>query len=1040
MFDINITLKQSPSKNFLIGPSGSGKTHFCVKIFKEHLAKDQQRVHKRAFFIVPNKEHADRLLSQLSWDSNLVVQQPGYIRPPILTLQDFLIKSGLEKASFEPGDYSCLTMMREAMERKGREYFADQIYSEGTVRAMLRLCQELKASLFTPALFAKRVHETHSENKQWKKKWMIYSNIYTEYSLLFSAKNYSDTQDLLQRFCNQEDLTRHAQKDIQLIILDGFYHFTPLQMQVIKRLSALSRQTLITLTKDSDQERDEFFYFVGKTEQELLSMGFMRQEAEKRNHRARSQCLSKLEQGLFRYAVKGNIESAPEMKIFEAVERSGEVEKIAKQIMRMRRKGYRYSDICILIRKIGPYQKLIQQVFAKFDIPSEINEREKVCENPLIRAFLSWIDLLLTDWSSDAFAKVLLNSYFGAEREKVQGLLNRSSEGDQSFARWKEIYPECLEDEQSILKVLLQAQEYLVLAPTATERSAILIQQVQTFGFLIRPWCGEDEVRGYRALQEACEEVTFSYKNRESSGEDLSEYLLSLKSVLNAALYSVKVRDKNRVQVYDIPFALQKEFNVVFIAGLEDASFPGLILQDPLLSDQERKVLSDDDYFLVPRSHRYEGENYFFYMAATRARDHLYLSYARYQVDGRENSASVFLKEIRRLVPNIECETDRAGAWFTEARNMTRQDLPKMLAGGMAGYSSRMASMIESVTKAAQNEDWYEGLIRDLTEKKRPRHLKDPEILERLVAKTRFRATELRTRAICSFRHFVENQLNLKEDEESLYLEKGILFHEILEKTFIELQKYPRYWEEEKKEKAFAILEKHFTLTCKELKSFATQKNYRQHILLEESRDILRQFLAAELSRLYERPYQPAGYEVSFGGQGTYAGLKIMAGKDLCEVVGKIDRLDRSGKKVSVVDYKLGQASALDFVDRVERGLELQIPLYLLAARELFKLDPVAGELLPVTKPEKRAGLFSQEDLNELDAGTRRRKGVVSKESLNGLLEKAKEWAGEEMVKARSGLIALDSKTCAGCKADSICRFEKWKLIYERDVVKWSGA
>ena len=64
--------------------------------------------------------------------------------------------------------------------------------------------------------------------------------------------------------------------------------------------------------------------------------------------------------------------------------------------------------------------------------------------------------------------------------------------------------------------------------------------------------------------------------------------------------------------------------------------------------------------------------------------------------------------------------------------------------------------------------------------------------------------------------------------------------------------------------------------------------------------------------------------------------------KDGIEISGKIDRIDISevnGKKVGIIiDYKYGQTE-FKLTD-LEDGLDLQLPIYILALKDAFKITP----------------------------------------------------------------------------------------------------
>jgi hypothetical protein len=93
-----------------------------------------------------------------------------------------------------------------------------------------------------------------------------------------------------------------------------------------------------------------------------------------------------------------------------------------------------------------------------------------------------------------------------------------------------------------------------------------------------------------------------------------------------------------------------------------------------------------------------------------------------------------------------------------------------------------------------------------------------------------------------------------------------------------------------------------------------------------------------------DAPLRPALFEVSFGHGGgeppsTESPLEVYAGSQTIRVSGRIDRIDTgiaAGHTVfNVIDYKTGGSIQLT-PESVARGTTLQLPLYVLAARDLM--------------------------------------------------------------------------------------------------------
>ncbi len=81
----------------------------------------------------------------------------------------------------------------------------------------------------------------------------------------------------------------------------------------------------------------------------------------------------------------------------------------------------------------------------------------------------------------------------------------------------------------------------------------------------------------------------------------------------------------------------------------------------------------------------------------------------------------------------------------------------------------------------------------------------------------------------------------------------------------------------------------------------------------------------------------PRDFELAFGFQGSVsqAALRLPSGEEIC-FRGRIDRVDRRGDRIRVIDYKTGKKRNKD--ESLAGGEALQLPVYLLAAASIFSL------------------------------------------------------------------------------------------------------
>jgi ATP-dependent helicase/DNAse subunit B len=162
--------------------------------------------------------------------------------------------------------------------------------------------------------------------------------------------------------------------------------------------------------------------------------------------------------------------------------------------------------------------------------------------------------------------------------------------------------------------------------------------------------------------------------------------------------------------------------------------------------------------------------------------------------------------------------------------------------------------------------------------------------------------------------------------------------------------------------------------------------------------------------------------------------------KDGIEISGKIDRVDVSevdGEKVgTIIDYKYKEDKnrKTDFkLTDIEEGLDLQLPIYALALRDVFEIVPVAAEFYAL-KNLKKMGIYNEELIDKLKLNIKpaRKSLSVDNNEFNKLLKNAESHILKFSKEIRKGRIELDPNIdfCGegNCDFANVCRIDKWRL------------
>ena len=205
----------------------------------------------------------------------------------------------------------------------------------------------------------------------------------------------------------------------------------------------------------------------------------------------------------------------------------------------------------------------------------------------------------------------------------------------------------------------------------------------------------------------------------------------------------------------------------------------------------------------------------------------------------------------------------------------------------------------------------------------------------------------------------------------------------------------------------------------------------------------LRSFV--EKDRQYEDllPLRPEYIEKSFGGNSEPA-LEIHdtqgMGPDTIRIRGRIDRVDVAevdGERLGLVlDYKYvryadGGLTKSKFKEIEEEGVDLQLPIYLMAAREFLNVTPVGAQLYTLKPPPERSGILESRVKQLAPLLTAKGTLFIEERDMEAFLEHSRDHIRRQVRGIMSGckdILPRDVRRCeeGRCEFLDVCRFEKW--------------
>ena len=524
-------------------------------------------------------------------------------------------------------------------------------------------------------------------------------------------------------------------------------------------------------------------------------------------------------------------------------------------------------------------------------------------------------------------------------------------------------------------------------------------------------------------------------------------------------------------------------FRAVFIAGLVEGGFPLRASRDWIYPHEERERLKQYGLTLEDISpDTLLKEEHYFYQAACRAIELLFLSRPLVLEDGSETVASYYIEELSRAAApaKVSKEIVRSDfdgrALFESSRsselamllvrqeerrrhraqrtnNFPREVIARLIAGacerGLLSEAARRRIAIER-ERGGPRFGRFDGVI---SNKRLIQRLKD-----QYGSDHDFSASELSLYGKCPFKFFAEKVLKLEPRGEAALdltaLDAGKLLHEAL-RRFFERHRGERLTEldraelqRELGEVADAVFNEHEHLV--------PPLNPQVWGIDRESRKLLlEQVLNYELElqeKTRPRDVRPAYFELAFGMKGgavdphsTDRPLELHCEQDdraeTVRVRGQIDRVDlaRDGTAIAY-DYKLSKGAGLD--DMVE-GRALQLHIYLAALEQLFLPGrEIAGGGYYTMKgghTRRNQGLYRSAFGDYTGVGNRTASTLSDSEwqAVRGEME-ARVW--EFIDGMRTGQLAVEPSapeaTCPQCDYSAVCRYEKFRIRGKQAGVK----
>jgi len=599
------------------------------------------------------------------------------------------------------------------------------------------------------------------------------------------------------------------------------------------------------------------------------------------------------------------------------------------------------------------------------------------------------------------------------------------------------------------------------------------------------------DLRGLEGLRRALFAATRSIEIASPPSEGQQRLVIRLAKFLDETLRCIKSQtlvlssgDPDGLRVLEATDIRGLQFRAVFIAGLYEGSFPLRPLRDWFYPHEERERLKEYGLTLEDISpETLLKEEHYFYQAACRATERLYLSRPLVKEDGSETVASYYIEEIARAIAPSQFIRDTVRRDY-DGRSLFEASNPRELAmlvvrqeerrnhysqrdgnfssdviTRLIGRVSKLGYVSESAKRRIAIERERGGLFFGCFDGQ----MSSRGVIEKLqnqygILHT-FSASELSLYGRCPFKFFAEKVLKLEPRGEAAIdmtaLDAGSLLHDAL-RRFFELHRNHRLTDLDPDElkrqlddAADAVFDQHErAVPPLNPKVWAIDREIKKLLL--------QQVLAYELTleqQTREKNVTPSFFELAFGMQNpaidpnsVQQPLEINREhanhKETIRIRGQIDRVDQAKNgTVIAYDYKLSRGATLE--DMAE-GRALQLHIYLAALEQLFFPDSnIAGAgyyTIRGMNERRNRGLY-RKAMNEYTAVSTR--SILSDEEWTRVRAEMQDRIWEFIDRMRTGrFLAAPSApddSCPRCDYSAVCRYEKFRIRRKVEVRPATG-
>jgi len=979
------------------------------------------------------------------------------------------------------------TIVSDMYNNNELNFFHEIAHTPGFIAVLADLIDELKQNSVYPHIFEAGAKTT---------KDIEIAKIYHRYQDTLINNNLVDLEG--EGWLALETIKAEPEivQDVDLLLVDGYDQFTPVQSHLLAELSHTIQNIDITLTTVPDRGADYARRFSRalsrlKEAHQDAHVGFDTQVL-KRNSIGRHADLDSLGQLIFQD--KANNSQSDVIQLIEMPTPAEETMAVLRAIKQQLLDGVRPDDILIALRDWTRYEAYFESYQGLYDLPLLLHHHPAYHKTPVIAVLIDVLELA-PDFRRRDLLDVLRSPYIDSgltptqvglldhitlEKRLVRGKLSDWLEviefaGTPSFDEDAQVQePLLTPDEANDLSIALQTFLEGITPPP--------YRDVESFVDWIERLIGQDPHQDPDNLDELDEwydpdKFSLHIASQIYEGDASTEAIIrrdisalnGMKNILRHMLttdiflrstFNQETAINWKIFWSDLKLALQNTVDVpgnpsrtgrilvttatdarglphqhVYILGMAEGVFPAEVSEDPLYLDSERERLQTDSILLETQAERIDDQG-LFYELISLPRQTLTLSRPTIQ-DGKVWIESHLWRAVKHVFPELHTQKMAVGDVVHPQGSASYDELLLSVANQLNHTDANDIDYALGVQNWLRSDDsmsaqWSHILQGRKVDSNRlsgepydnySGYLLHPDLQDAvadLLGTDRiWSATQLKDYGLCGFRFYAKRLLKLNEigEPEDGYdiLQLGSLNHKILEETYNQLKADGVRIHPEDHDFALSTLE---AIATEWFNKAPQVFGFHESAMWESEKSIILSRLKSLVSLDFsdDSPLNAFGANREIHQQElSFNNIRIPLSDDIdpIQIRGFIDRVDRVGDKLLVVDYKTG-SSPINTSEMLE-GRDFQMMTYALALMTILETTEsdleLAGGMFWHLRNLSASGKFDINNADDIQA-----------------IDTAKQHIADNLKKGRDGQFAVhanhieEGKCVRYCEFSHLCR------------------